>query len=66
MTRKVKTPEPADGRATRWEEHRDQRRATLIEAAVAAIDEHGADASIAQIAATAGVSKKKEEKKHKK
>ncbi|KRF17643.1 hypothetical protein ASG90_04555 [Nocardioides sp. Soil797] len=57
MTRKVKSPGPSDGRTTRWDEHRDQRRATLIEAAVSAIDEHGAGANIAQIAATAGVSK---------
>lgn len=57
MTRKVKAPQATDGRTTRWDDHRDQRRAVLVEAAVAAIDEHGADASIAQIAAAAGVSK---------
>ena len=46
-----------DGRNTRWDGHRESRRAELVEAAVAAIDEHGASASIAQIAAAAEVSK---------
>jgi len=53
MTRNVKD----DGRATRWDQHRSDRRAELVEAAVAAIDEHGPAASIAQIAESAGVSK---------
>lgn len=57
MARKVKNHPSPDGRASRWEEHRDQRRTALVEAAVAAIDTHGPDASIAQIAAVAGVSK---------
>ena len=46
-----------DGRHSRWDDHRETRRAELVEAAVAAIDEHGAAASIAQIAAAAGVSR---------
>ena len=46
-----------DGRAARWDQHRADRRAELVEAAVAAIDDHGPAASIAQIAASAGVSK---------
>jgi AcrR family transcriptional regulator len=53
MTRNVKD----DGRTTRWDQHRTDRRAELVEAAVAAIDEHGPAASIAQIAESAGVSK---------
>lgn len=53
----VKDPVPPDGRHARWQEHRTSRRADLVEAAVAAIDEHGPSASIAQIAASAGVSK---------
>jgi AcrR family transcriptional regulator len=59
MTPPVKTPPPgaADGRSTRWSEHRETRRAELVSAAVAAIDTHGPSASIAQIAASAGVSK---------
>ncbi len=54
MTPDVKDP---DGRNTRWEGHRATRREELVDAAVAAIDEHGASASIAQIAQSAGVSK---------
>jgi AcrR family transcriptional regulator len=46
-----------DGRSTRWSEHREGRRAELVAAAVAAIDEFGPSASVAQIAASAGVSK---------
>jgi AcrR family transcriptional regulator len=46
-----------DGRNTRWDSHREARRAELVEAAVAAIDEHGPSASIADIAVSAGVSK---------
>jgi len=53
MTRKVKD----DGRTTRWDAHRDQRRIELVEAAVRAIDRHGPDASVADIAAEAGISK---------
>jgi AcrR family transcriptional regulator len=54
MSRLVKDP---DGRNTRWDSHRESRRTELVEAAVAAIDEHGPAASIAEIAASAGVSK---------
>jgi AcrR family transcriptional regulator len=62
MPRLVKDPAPGpdpkdDGRNTRWDGHRETRRAELVEAAVAAIDEHGPSASIAQIAESAGVSK---------
>ena len=46
-----------DGRSTRWDAHRDQRRADLVAAAVRAIDQHGPDAGIAEMAAEAGVSK---------
>src|SRR6478752_9394279 len=46
-----------DGRDSRWDSHREARRAELVEAAVAAIDEHGPAASIADIAVSAGVSK---------
>lgn len=53
MPPKIKT----DGRTTRWDDHRVQRRVTLVEAAVRAIDAVGPDASIADIAAEAGVSK---------
>jgi AcrR family transcriptional regulator len=59
MTPRVKTPASpeGDGRSTRWSEHREARRAELVAAAVAAIDDHGPSASIAEIAASAGVSK---------
>jgi AcrR family transcriptional regulator len=59
MTPRVKASphEHSDGRSTRWSEHRESRRAELVAAAVAAIDEHGPSASIAQIATSAGVSK---------
>lgn len=46
-----------DGRAARWASHRRERRAELVEAAVRAIDRHGPDASIADMADEAGVSK---------
>ncbi|MDP3892946.1 TetR/AcrR family transcriptional regulator [Nocardioides sp.] len=53
----VKDQPPADGRSTRWDDHREQRRAELVTAAVAAIDRHGPEASIADIAAEAAVSR---------
>lgn len=46
-----------DGRTTRWENHRVARRAEFVQAAVRAIDTLGPDASVADIAAEAGVSK---------
>ena len=57
----VAAPSPAgrapDGRRRRWNEHRAQRRAALVAAGIAAIDQHGPDASADQIAAAAGVSR---------
>lgn len=46
-----------DGRASRWDAHREGRRLDLVLAAVRAIDRHGPDAGIAEMAAEAGVSK---------
>ena len=57
MSAKVKNPDAGDGRATRWDEHKQARRAELVAAAVAAIDRHGPAVGIAEIAAEAGVSK---------
>lgn len=64
VTRIVKAPKlPTrkagrdDGRSTRWSAHREARRADLVAAAVTAIDEHGPDAGVEEIAAAAGVSK---------
>jgi AcrR family transcriptional regulator len=48
---------PGDGRATRWDSHREERRGELVEAAVRAIDRQGPDVSMAAIAVDAGVSK---------
>ena len=54
----TETPgDSVDMRSARWDSHREARRAELVAAAVAAIDEHGPTASIAEIARTAGVSK---------
>ncbi|WP_169787674.1 TetR family transcriptional regulator [Luteipulveratus mongoliensis] len=47
----------SDRRTTRWDEHREQRRAELVEAAVRAIDRLGPDASVAEMAAEAKASK---------
>ncbi len=46
-----------DRRSARWDQHREERRATLVAAAIEAIDAHGTGASIADIAEVAGVSK---------
>jgi len=46
-----------DGRSTRWSAHREARRAELVEAAVAAIDRLGPQASVEEIARAADVSK---------
>ena len=53
MTRNVKD----DGRSSRWDSHRETRRAELVAAAVRAVDSGGTEVSIADIAAEAGVSK---------
>jgi AcrR family transcriptional regulator len=46
-----------DRRHSRWDEHREARRTELVGAAVAAIDEYGPGTTIAEIAASASVSK---------
>ncbi|MFQ4148850.1 TetR family transcriptional regulator [Arthrobacter sp. LAPM80] len=46
-----------DGRSARWEAHREERRRALINAARRAIHRLGPDASMEDIAATAGTSK---------
>jgi AcrR family transcriptional regulator len=53
----VKREPVKSGRSERWAGHRAQRRTELIEAALAAIREHGAGVSVAAIAAAAGVTK---------
>ncbi len=47
--------EPRDGRSTRWDPHRRERRQLIIDAAIAAIEQHGPDVLTAQIAEQAGV-----------
>jgi AcrR family transcriptional regulator len=44
-----------DGRSTRWDPHRRERRLAIINAAIAAIEAHGPDALTGQIAEMAGV-----------
>jgi AcrR family transcriptional regulator len=44
-----------DGRSTRWDPHRRERRLSIITAAIAAIEEHGPDVLTAQIAEAANV-----------
>lgn len=46
---------PRDGRATRWDAHREDRRRTIIEAAVELIEAKGPDALTGEIAERAGV-----------
>lgn len=45
------------GRKDRWADHREQRRAALIRAAVQAVLRHGPDVDMNQVASVAGVSK---------
>lgn len=49
------TVEVRDGRSTRWDPHRKERKAAIIAAAIEAIEEHGPDALTGQIAEKAGV-----------
>jgi AcrR family transcriptional regulator len=44
-----------DGRSTRWDPHRRERRLSIITAAIEAIEEYGPDVLTAQIAEKAGV-----------
>lgn len=50
---------PSDGRAARWRQHRLDRRAEFVDAALRALTTYGADASMADIAAEAGAAKPK-------
>jgi AcrR family transcriptional regulator len=47
--------EGRDGRSTRWDPHRRERRQLIIDAAISAIEDYGPDALTAQIAERAGV-----------
>lgn len=46
-----------DGRRLRWATHRDSRRIALVEAAAGAVEAHGPDVHLDEIAAAAGVTK---------
>lgn len=54
MTETRPTP---DGRSSRWDEHRQARRAELVEATLGAIRAHGAGVGMDEVAAAAGTSK---------
>ncbi len=49
----------SDGRAARWRQHRLDRRAEFVDAALRALTKYGPDASMADIAAEAGAAKPK-------
>ncbi|RKO27413.1 TetR/AcrR family transcriptional regulator [Pseudarthrobacter phenanthrenivorans] len=48
---------PSDGRSSRWQNHREERRRELIKSARRAVHGLGSDASMEEIAAAAGTSK---------
>ena len=48
---------PGDGRSSRWQSHREERRRELIKSARRAVHVLGSDASMEDIAAAAGTSK---------
>ena len=50
---------PSDGRAARWRQHRLDRRAEFVDAALRALARYGPEASMADIAAEAGAAKPK-------
>jgi AcrR family transcriptional regulator len=50
---------PSDGRAERWRQHRLDRRAEFVDAALRALASYGPDVSMAEIAAEAGTAKPK-------
>ncbi|WP_263310569.1 TetR/AcrR family transcriptional regulator [Brachybacterium atlanticum] len=51
------TQAPADGRSARWAQHREQRRAELLDVARHLIHERGPDVTMEDIAAASGTSK---------
>lgn len=48
-----------DGRVERWREHREQRRRQLVDATLTALELHGPEVSLQQIAEVAGIPKPK-------
>lgn len=57
MRTEAQTPETGapDGRATRWEGHRAERRDLIIESAIEAISERGGDVAVGEIAERAAI-----------
>lgn len=57
MRTSAQTPPPGapDGRATRWEGHKAERRDLIIESAIEAISERGGDVAVGEIAERAGI-----------
>lgn len=55
--RGTRAAKAADGRASRWDTHREQRRVELVDATVRAIRRHGAGVGMDEIAAEAHTSK---------
>ncbi len=53
------TARSADGRSRRWDAHRAQRRAELVDAAINAIERHGPEVRTEQIADVAGLPRPK-------
>src|SRR5262245_32752527 len=49
--------QPRDGRDSRWEQHREERREALVDATIRAIRKHGATVGMDDIALEAGTSK---------
>jgi AcrR family transcriptional regulator len=55
----VHADEPSDGRRARWQQHRLDRRAEFVDAALRALASNGPDVSMTEIAAEAGAAKPK-------
>jgi AcrR family transcriptional regulator len=53
------TTPSGDGRSRRWDAHRAQRRAELVDAAISAIERHGPEVRTGQIADVAGLPRPK-------
>ncbi len=54
MTKTAESAQP-DGRSTRWNDHKEQRKARILDAALDAVNEGGADVGVQQIAERADV-----------
>ena len=59
VTPEAVAPERVDARRERWREHRKKVRSEIVDAAFRAIDEHGPDVSVREIAEEAGTAKPK-------